>query len=271
MTIKTVSITNQKGGVGKTTTAVNLAAALQIVGKKVLLVDMDHQGDSGKAMGYKIDELELTITDVLIDKIPVSKVMLETRMPGLFILLANQDLSAASLAMAGMTGREFLLQKSLSTVRDQFDYIIIDCPPQLGLLTVNSFAASDGLLLCCQMSNLALEGVMDLIKSYNMLKENMDYSPDVQKLSILGIVSTFYDARNSTINTEIINVLKDGFGDRLFETKIRLDLDLNKSQGVGQTIFEFDAKNPNSYGIEDYKKLAAEFIERTSKMEGQDG
>ncbi len=112
---------------------------------------------------------------------------------------------------------------------------------------------------------------MDLIKSYNMLKENMDYSPVVQKLSILGIVSTFYDARNSTINTEIMNILEDGFGDRLFSTKIRLDLDLNKAQGVGQTIFEFDAKNPNSYGIEDYKKLAAEFIEKTSKMEGQNG
>lgn len=250
---KIIAIANQKGGVGKTTTSVNLAACLAEQGKKVLLIDTDPQGNATTGLSINKVEQESTIYELLLGIKPVSECILKNVYPNLSVIPANVNLAAAEIELIGIEDKEYILQKELEFVKDDYDYILIDCPPALNTLTLNAMTTANSVIVPIQCEYLALEGLSDLITTINLVKERMN--PD---LDLKGIVFTMYDSR-TVLSQQVVENVKEHFPDKIYETKIPRNVRLSEAPSFGQPITAYDSK---SAGAESYRNLAKEVIAR---------
>ena len=253
-----VSIANQKGGVGKTTSAINLAAGLARGGEKILLVDMDSQGHAGKGLGLDIHNLKGSMFDVLTAKGPdIREVIRPVYVDNLDIAPSNISLARAEQLLSSTTGKEFILQRALRPVAGSYDSIIIDCPPSLGNLTIASLVASIDVFIPCEMSYFALEGITDLLETIDMVKNALNI--DHPKVS--GVIAMKHDTRLN-ITDSVMKELGDYFGDRIFQTVIPVNVALNEAQSEGKTIFDY---KPKSKGAVAYLALVQEVLSGKGK------
>ena len=252
---KTIAVVNQKGGVGKTTTAINLAAFLAEMGKFVLLVDLDPQGNATSGLGVDRDNLEFGIYEALAKQKRIHDIIFNTAHDGLRVAPATQDLAAAAIELVDVENREFQLRDLLSEVSHAYDYIIIDCPPSLGLLTINGLAAANELLIPVQAEYYALEGLGQLLKTVELVKNNIH--PD---LGILGAVLTMFDKRTK-LSTEVMNELYKYFPNNIFRSVIPRTVKLAEAPSFGQSILHYE---PRGKGAKAYERLAREMLEKHS-------
>jgi chromosome partitioning protein len=246
-----ISVSNQKGGVAKTTTTVNLAAFLADKGKKVLIIDIDPQGNAGYGIGINAEEMNTTIYEVLIDEIPIEEAVFKSNIEGLAIIPANIHLSGAQVDLLDKEGKEFILKKKLAPIKKYYDYIFIDCPPSLGVLTLNSLVAADSVLIPLQCEYYALEGINQLLKIIVMVQEQLNKS-----LKIEGLLLTMYDTRTN-LAQQVVNDVKEYFKDKVFETIIPRNVKLSEAPSFGKPIGYYDKTCPGSIT---YEKLAEEVI-----------
>lgn len=246
-----ISVTNQKGGVGKTTTAINLSAGLGLLGKTVLLLDLDPQGNATSGLGIKKNNKG--IYDVMIDGEDIFNVIMDTKVKNLKVIPSNIDLSGATVEMVALKDRESLLKNALNKVKDRFDYIIIDCPPSLDLLTVNAFTASDKVLVPIQCEYYALEGLGQLMNTVKLIKKRLN-----PQLDIDGVVCTMYDSRTN-LSQQVVDEVKKYFAKKVYNTFIPRNVRLAEAPSFGEPIQIFDAYCQGSLA---YKALCQEFIER---------
>lgn len=251
--MKTFAIANQKGGVGKTTTAVNLSAALTDYGKKVLLVDIDPQGNATSGLGIEKNDLEKSIYDVLIDDESINEVVHKTSNMNLDIIPANISLAGAEIELVSAMSRELRLKKAFEQLSGSYDYCIIDCPPSLSLLTINAFTAAHGILIPVQAEYYALEGLSQLINTIELVKRHLNTD-----LSIEGVLLTMLDARTN-LGSQVSEEVREHFKDQVYETVILRNIRLGEAPSYGQPISVYD---PKSQGAENYSKLAKEVILR---------
>ena len=245
-----ICIANQKGGVGKTTTSVNLSYALAQLGRKILLIDMDPQGNASSGLGIKrFESQDANIYHVLIGEMGIKDVVQPTKHKNLFVATSNPDLVGAEIELVDMPHREFRLKHAIALVAQDFDYIIIDCPPSLGLLTLNSLIAGDSFLVPLQCEYFALEGLSQLLNTAGIIKKN--FNPG---LHIQGIVLTMFDSRNN-LSHQVVSEIKTHFGDKVFSAIIPRNVRLSEAPSHGQSIFEYDVK---SIGASKYMELATE-------------
>ncbi|OGH86210.1 MAG: chromosome partitioning protein ParA [Candidatus Magasanikbacteria bacterium RIFOXYC12_FULL_33_11] len=252
---KTIAVVNQKGGVGKTTTAINLAAFLAEMGKFVLLVDLDPQGNATSGLGVDRDNLEFGIYEALAKQKRIHDIIFNTAHDGLRVAPATQDLAAAAIELVDVENREFQLRDLLSEVSHAYDYIIIDCPPSLGLLTINGLVAAHELLIPVQAEYYALEGLGQLLKTVELVRNKLH--PD---LGILGAVLTMFDKRTK-LSTEIMNELYKYFPDNIFRSVIPRTIKLAEAPSFGQSILHYE---PRGKGAKAYERLARELVEKHS-------
>ncbi len=250
---KIIAIANQKGGVGKTTTAVNLSACLGKAGKKTLIIDIDPQGNTTSGLGINPRDLELSVYDCLINDVAMKETILKTEFENLYIVPSNINLAGAELELVMKEEREYRLKKAIYEVKDYFDFVLIDCPPSLGLVTLNSFAATDSILIPIQCEYYALEGLSQLTNTIKMVKKA--FNPH---LSIEGVLLTMFDARTN-LSIQVVDEVKKFFGKKVFGTIIPRNVRLSEAPSFGQPIIEYDK---NSRGAECYTELAEEVIER---------
>lgn len=254
---KITAVINQKGGVGKTTTAINLSFYLAKQGKKVLLVDLDPQGNATSGLGLAKNELKTTVFDVLFQPSTAKSALFGTSIENLSILVANQNLAGAELALAELkTGRELLLANLLTTIKQSYDFVIIDCPPSLGLLTINALTAADDVLIPVQAEYYALEGLGQLLAVIQRVCETVN-----KRLTIMGVLLTMYDSRTS-LSEQVHNEIMKHFREKVFHTTIPRNVRLAEAPSYGKTIHEHDKW---SKGARAYKQLAKEFIERRER------
>ena len=252
---KVISIANQKGGVGKTTTSVNLSATLAKKGKKILLIDADPQGNATSGVGIEKD-LENSLYDVLVNEEEVDQTIQKTEVKNLSICPSNIDLAGAEVELVSMISREHRLKDQLDKIKDNYDYIIIDCPPSLGLITLNSLTASDSVLIPVQCEYFALEGLGQLMNTINLVKKHLNTS-----LRIEGAVLTMYDIRTNLAN-QVVKEVKKYFSDKVFKTVIPRNVKLSEAPSYGMPITVYD---PRSKGAKAYDKLAKEFLKRNEE------
>lgn len=246
--VRVIALANQKGGVAKTTTTLNLAVALKEKGMKVLCVDLDPQGNLTMSQGLNPDEIDRSMYDVLVHKLPIEQVIQEREID---LAVSSIDLAGAELALSSMIGRERALEKALVSVRDRYDYILFDTPPSLGLLTINAFTASDGVIVPVQTEYLALRGLVQLENTLAMVRENLN--PNVQ---IMGILPTMYDKR--LLNSkEAVDILVENFGDLVYETRIRKLVRYAEAPVKGQSVLAYD---PTGEAAKMYRDLAKEVL-----------
>lgn len=247
-----ISVVNQKGGVGKTTTAINLAAFLATKGKFVLLIDMDSQCNATSGLGYDIHGLQYGIYEVLIEERSLHDVILQTDVPGLSIAPATIALAGAAVELVSMEDREFKLRDALQQVRHKYDYIVIDCPPSLGLITVNCLLAADEVLIPVQAEYYALEGLSQLLNTVELIRENIK-----PELNVLGAVVTMYDKRN-LLSWQVRQELHKHFPHRVFKSVIPRNIRLTEAPSHGTPITEYA---PSSRGAHAYERLVHEILE----------
>ena len=248
---KAVAIANQKGGVGKTTTAVNLGACLAQNGKKVLIIDHDPQGNSTSGIGLKKNEIKQCIYDVLINETPLEQVILQTQVENLKVAPATIRLAGAEAELVGMMARDQRLKRAIEPIKDNYDYILIDCPPSLGNLTINALAAADSIIVPIQCEYYALEGLSQLMKTIQLVQKYSN--PD---LKIEGVVLTMYDNRTN-LSTQVTEEVRRYFQDKVYETIIPRNIRLSEAPSFGLPITLYDEK---SKGAEAYIDLAKEVI-----------
>ena len=253
---KIVSFSNQKGGVGKTTTCVNMAAYIAAEGKKVLLVDMDPQGNATTGLGFSKSSLEQSIYSVLIDDEKALENIMPTEVENLDLLPSNIDLAGAEVELVYKKNRERVLKNALEEIRSRYDYILIDCPPSLGLLTINALACADSVIIPIQIEYYALEGLSQLMNSISLVKQHLNAGLEVD-----GVVLTMYDSR-SLISKQIAEEIKKFFTKRLFEIVVPRNVRLVEASSYGKPIMMHD---PKCTGARAYKALTLEYLARQSK------
>lgn len=254
-----VCVANQKGGVGKTTTAISLAAALAEGGASVLLIDLDPQGNATTGLGVRVEEGDPSTYAVLIDGMTVEEAIRTTAVPGLELLPSTLDLAGAEIELVPAFARESRLCRALDAVRERYDVVIVDCPPTLGLLTVNALVAADRVLLPIQCEYYALEGVGQLLRSVDLVRVNLN-----ENLKLGGIVLTMYDGR-TRLSQQVVDEVRRHFGDQVFRTVIPRSVRLSEAPSFGEPITKFD---PTSRGARAYFRLAGEFAERLGLRPG---
>ena len=250
---KVIAITNQKGGVGKTTTAVNLGAGLSRQGKKVLLIDIDPQGNATSGVGVDKNNLENTVYEMIIGECELNDCLLSNVIDNLDLLPSNVNLSGAEIDLIGVESREFILKKQIDIVKDNYDFIIIDCPPSLNMLTVNAMTTADTILVPIQCEYYALEGLSQLIHTINLVKERLN-----PELEIEGVVFTMYDARTN-LSLEVVENVKANLKQTVYKTIIPRNIRLAEAPSHGLPINLYDSK---SAGAESYRLLAEEVANR---------
>lgn len=250
---KTVSIFNQKGGVGKTTTCINFAAGLGLKGKKTLLVDCDPQGNSTSGVGIDKSEIETSSYDVLINETPAKEVIIETKFKNLSLLPANMNLAGAELELAENENRFKVLKKALAPIVMDYDYIIIDCPPSLGLLSLNALTASDTLIVPLQCEYYALEGLSQLLGTVRTVKQNYN-----EHLEVEGIVYTMYDKRLK-LNQQVVDEVNNYFPNKSYKTFIPRSVKLAEAPSYGEPVIYYEKYSKPSFA---YKKLVDEFLKK---------
>ena len=251
-----IAVVNQKGGVGKTTTTINFAAALTLKGKKVLLIDMDPQGNAATGLGIPRASREITIYDVLVDGAALSDATLETSVPGLKLIPSHVDLAGAELEIGDRAGRTTILRDAINEVSSQYDYVLIDCPPSLNLLTVNALSASRSVLVPLQCEFFALEGLSQLLQTIEMAKARIN--PD---LVIDGVMLTMYDPRNR-LSAQVAADVRKHLGRAVFQTIIPRNVRIAEAPSFGKPVLMYD---PHCTGSKAYKALATEMLSRHSK------
>jgi chromosome partitioning protein len=243
-----IALANQKGGVAKTTTTLNLAVAFKELGHEVLVVDLDPQGNLTMSQGMNPDEVERSMFDVLVRALPIEEVI---RPAEVDIAVSSIDLAGAELALSSMIGRERALQKALLPVRNRYDYILVDTPPSLGLLTINAMTAADGVIVPVQCEYLSLRGLVQLEGTLSMIRENLNPSVEIR-----GILPTMFDSR--TVHArEAIEMLKENFGDLVFDTRIRKTVRYAEAPVQGASVLKYDPRGP---AAEAYRQLAKEVL-----------
>ncbi len=250
-----VVIANQKGGVGKTTTAINLAASLAALEKRVLLIDLDPQGNASSGIGIVVKDGSSVYT-ALFQPECIKKNIYTTKLPYLFVLPSNQELVGAEIELVDKIGREFYLKDLISTIYKDYDFILIDCPPSLGLLTINGLCAASSLLIPMQCEYYALEGIAQLVRTYNLVKSRLN--PD---LNIFGVVLTMFDKRNN-LSHQVAEEVKKYFGQVVFQTVIPRNVRLSEAPSHGLPVILYDVKSKGSLA---YMDLAKEFLTRFRK------
>jgi chromosome partitioning protein len=251
--VKVIAIVNQKGGVGKTTTAVNLGAALAVAERRTLVVDVDPQSNSTKGLGFGPDPARPSVYDCLLDGGEGEVHLLETSVPGLHLLPSERDLLGAEVELVSMEGRERRLGNALAGVRDGYDFILIDCPPSLGLLTLNALVASDTLLIPVQCEYLALEGLSEVLATWQRVTKTYNAS-----LSLEGVLLTMFDERTN-LSHQVAEEIRDHLGSKVFRTVIPRNVRLGEAPSFGKPILTYDIR---SKGAEAYMSLAREIVER---------
>lgn len=248
---RVIAIANQKGGVGKTTTSTNLSASLAELGKKVLVVDIDPQGNATSGLGIDKNNLENTLYELLVGECELEECLISDALENLSVLPSNVNLSGAEIELIGVDKREYILKKNLEKIRDNYDYIIIDCPPSLNILTVNALSAADSVLVPIQCEYYALEGLSQLVYTINLVKKRIN-----PNLTMEGVVFTMYDARTN-LSLEVVENVKNNLKQNIYKTIIPRNIKLAEAPSRGMPINIYD---PKSAGAESYKLLAEEVI-----------
>ncbi len=248
-----VAIANQKGGVGKSTTAINLGAGLAYQGERVLLVDLDPQGNTTSGLGIDRSAIEYSTYDLLVEDVPIEDVVEPSSVRELFVVPATIELAGAEIELVSMFSREARLGKSLESIADDYDFVLVDCPPSLGLLTVNGLAAADEVLIPIQCEYYALEGVSQLMKNIQLIQRSLNPQLDVE-----GVILTMYDGR-TTLAADVVAQVREHFGETAYRTVIPRTVRLSEAPSYGEPIEAYD---PMSRGAIAYRELAREFRRR---------
>ena len=248
---KCIAIANQKGGVGKTTTSVNLSSCLAALGKKVLLIDTDPQGNATSGVGIEREALNKSVYDVIINGEDIKDVILSTDYTKLYVCPSSIDLAGAEIELVSAEGREYQLKEAVATIKDEYDFIIIDCPPSLGLITLNSFVCADSIIIPIQCEYYALEGLSQLTNTIRLVRMQLNKNLDIE-----GIVLTMYDTRTN-LSVQVADEVKKYYADKLYKSVIPRNVRLSEAPSYGQPINIYDS---TSKGCESYMSLAREVI-----------
>ncbi|HEX6989668.1 MAG TPA: AAA family ATPase [Bacillota bacterium] len=255
---RVIAVANQKGGVGKTTTAVNLAAAIAATGRRTLLIDIDPQGHSTTGLGLGLKSGDDTVYDVLVDEVPLERALHRTAIPHLQVVPAGIDLAGAEIELVSVLSREQRLRRALAPVRDRYGYVLVDCPPSLGLLTVNALTAADSVLVPIQCEYYALEGLGQLMNTIRLIQTHLNPA-----LQLEGVVLTMFDARTN-LSLQVVEEVKRYFRDKVLSPIVPRNVRLSEAPSYGKPITQYD---PRSRGAEVYRELALEVIRR---VEGEE-
>ena len=250
---RTIVIANQKGGVGKTTTAINLSASLAELGQKVMIIDMDPQGNTTSGLGVEKEELENTVYELLLGETSIENCMIKDAFENLTIVPSNINLAAAEIELIGVDEKEYILKKEVEKIKKDYDFVLIDCPPSLSMLTINSMCAADTVLVPIQCEYYALEGLTQLMHTINLVQERLN-----PELEIEVVVFTMYDARTN-LSLQVVENVKNNLKQNIYKTIIPRNIRLAEAPSYGKPITEYD---PKSTGAESYRLLAEEVIHR---------
>ncbi|MBQ8998998.1 MAG: ParA family protein [Clostridium sp.] len=250
---KVIAVVNQKGGVGKTTTVVNLSAALAEKDYKVLIIDIDPQGNATSGCGIMKNQVNSTVYDILVNDINIKDAICQSENEPINIIASNMNLAGTEVELVDTKQREFILKKQIDTIKDEYDFIFIDCPPAVNILTINALTAADSVLIPMQCEYYALEGLSQLVQTVGLVKKNIN-----PKLILEGILFTMYDNRTN-LSAQVVKEVETHFKDTVYQTKITRSVRLSEAPSFGMSCIKYDSK---AKGSEQYRQLAKEFIER---------